>query len=89
MCPDLEPFFQHKDELIVEAGCLMWGIRLVIPVKFGSTVLDKLHTTYTGIIQMKSSARMRVWWLSIDRYIKELVHGCEMCQSMQNISPPV
>ena len=46
--PDLKPFLQCKNELIVEVGCLMWGIGVVIPARFKSAVLDELHTSHTG-----------------------------------------
>ena len=87
--PDLKPFFQRKDELVIEAGCLMWGIRVVIPTKFRQQVMDELHTSHAGIVRMKSLARIHVWWPSIDKDIEQLAHSCEMCQSMQNKPPPV
>ena len=46
--PDLKPFFQRKDELVMEAGCLMWGIRVVIPTKFREKVMDELHTSHAS-----------------------------------------
>ena len=87
--PELKPFYQHKDELIIEAGCLMWGIRVVIPSKLRQQVMDEVHTSHAGIVRMKSLARIHVWWPSIDKDIEELSHGCEICQSMQNKPPPV
>ena len=87
--PDLKPFFQRKDELVMEAGCLMWGIRVVIPTKFREKVMDELHTSHAGIVRMKSLARIRVWWPSIDKDIEQLAHSCKICQSMQNKPPPV
>ena len=31
--PDLKPFFDRRLEITIEAGCLMWGIKVVIPSK--------------------------------------------------------
>ena len=45
----MKPFSQQKDELILEAGCLMWRIKFVISTKFWLTVLDELHTSHAGI----------------------------------------
>ena len=43
-----EAIFQCKNELIIEAGCLMWGIRVVILEKFRFAILNKLciHQLY-------------------------------------------
>ena len=54
--PELKPFYQRKDELIIEAGCLMWGIRVVIPSKLRQQVIDELHNSCAGIVRMKSLA---------------------------------
>ena len=62
----------------------MENIRVVIPAKFRSAVLDELHTSHTSIVRMKSLSRLHVWWPSIDKDIKELAHNCEVCQSIQN-----
>ena len=38
--PDcLKPFLQHKLELSVEGGCLLWGIRIVIPHRLQDSIL--------------------------------------------------
>ena len=42
--PELKPFYQRKDELIIVAGCLMLRIRVVIPSKLRQQVMDELRT---------------------------------------------
>ena len=39
--PDLalNPYFVHKDEITLQSGCLMWGIRVVVPPKLCPKVL--------------------------------------------------
>uniref|UniRef100_A0AAV2JT00 Uncharacterized protein n=1 Tax=Knipowitschia caucasica TaxID=637954 RepID=A0AAV2JT00_KNICA len=29
----LAPYFQRRDELAIDSGCLMWGMRIIIPTK--------------------------------------------------------
>ena len=36
--PELKPFFDQRLEITVEAGCLMWGIKVVIPSKLRERV---------------------------------------------------
>ena len=31
---ELEPYFHRKDELSIDQGCILWGLRDVIPTKY-------------------------------------------------------
>ena len=64
--PELKPFFNRRDELSVEQGCLMWGLRVVIPAVFRQQVLKELHGAHPGIARMKAMACSYVWWPKID-----------------------
>ena len=59
---DLKAYHQRKAELGVEAGCLFWGTRVVIPGKLHPVVLAELHASHPGIVRMKGLARAHVWW---------------------------
>ena len=39
---ELKPF-ATKEELTVECGCVLWGIRIVIPNRFIQILLNELH----------------------------------------------
>ena len=81
---DLKPYFQRQTELSVEAGCLMWGIRVIVPKKLQKAVLTELHTSHPGIVKMKSLARTHVWWPGIDKEIEQVAQQCEPCQGLRN-----
>ena len=55
--PPLRPFAARKDQLAVEGGCVLWGIRVVIPGKWREKLLTELHRDHPGICKMKSIAR--------------------------------
>ena len=40
---ELKPFVS-KEELTLECGCVLWGIRVVIPNRFLQKLLNELHT---------------------------------------------
>jgi len=84
---NLKPFSNRRSELSVEAGCLLWGMRVVVPEACQKAVLRELHTGHPGIVKMKSFARIHVWWPSIDKHIEQLVQECQSCQSVRN-NPP-
>ena len=85
---DLKPFKHRSTELTEEDGCLLWGIRVIIPQSLQSFVLDELHDSHPGISKMKALARCHVWWNDIDRNIEDLVRSCAACQSVKH-TPPV
>ena len=80
----LAPFYSRRNELTIHQGCLLWGIRVVIPTKLQSKVLNLLHSTHPGIVRMKSLARSYVFWPGIDKDIEQLVKQCNGCQKQQN-----
>ena len=58
--PELKPYFTRKHELTVEQGCLMWGLRTIIPPTLQESVLGELHRAHPGIARMKATARSHV-----------------------------
>ena len=51
---EITPFFNKRHEITVEDGCLLWGIRVIIPAQFRTRVLCELLTGHPGIVRMKS-----------------------------------
>lgn len=56
------PFFQKRHEMSVEEGCLMVGVRVVIPEVLKTEVLSLLHEDHIGIVRAKMLARSVCWW---------------------------
>ena len=51
-----KPYYQWHNELTVHQGCLLWGIRVVIPGKLQDRVLEELHDGHLGVVKMKALA---------------------------------
>jgi len=85
-CPvaHLQPFFNRRTELSISGGCLLWGLRIIIPSALHSTILDKLHECHSGIVRMKSIARSYIWWPKLDADIEELAKACSSCAQVQS-----
>ncbi|XP_060581109.1 uncharacterized protein K02A2.6-like [Ruditapes philippinarum] len=83
--PVLKGYHTRRNELTIQRGCLMWGIRVVIPEKLRGQVLDLLHCSHSGIVKMKNLARSYVWWPGIDSDIEHMVRQCQGCQMQQKM----
>ena len=54
---ELQVFKTKQDEISLEFGCLLWGIRVIIPQSLQATVLQSLLANHPGITRMKSITR--------------------------------
>lgn len=81
----LEAFHIRRHELSTEQGCVLWGLRVIIPEKFRNRMLDELHEEHPGICRMKALARSHLWWPSLDQEIEEKVRGCSVCLSVRKM----
>ena len=79
----LQPYSARRHELSVEAGCLLWGIRVIIPASLQQELLNELHQDHLGISKMKAAARCHMWWPGLDQQIEHLVKSCEVCKAVK------
>lgn len=80
---DLQPYWKRRNEISMEAGCLFWGTRVIIPKKLQSRLLQELHSDHSGISRMKAAARSYMWWPGVDDAIERLAKSCAACQSVK------
>ena len=84
---ELRPLWRKREEIAVEDDCVLWGTRVIVPVKLRQQVLGELHRGHPGVVRMKALARSHVWWPGLDRDVEECAKSCEACQSNKH-SPP-
>ena len=85
----LSPFTSVKDSLTLDAGCLLYGSRVVIPPRQQTRLLFELHTTHMGVVKMKSLAREYIWWPGLNKDIESLAAKCEGCARFKKKPAPV
>ena len=83
-----KPFVNRGNELSIEAGCLLWENRVIIPTKLRSCLVAKLHRDHPGASRMKAVARSYFWYPGLDKDIEDCAGRCISCQAVKN-TPPV
>ena len=72
---EFRPLVRRKDKLSVNDHVLLWGSRVIVPLKVREKVIDMLHNTHPGVSHMKSLAQSYVWcpaWMQNRELCKEL-----------------
>ena len=80
----LHPYWNFRDELMIESGILMKNSKVLIPETLKQKYLMQIHQGHQGIEACRSRAREFVFWININNDLKELVEKCDICQSQQN-----
>ena len=80
----LHPYWNFRDELMIESGILMKNSKVLIPETQKQKYLRQIHQGHQGIEACRSRAREFVFWVYINKDIEELVQKCSLCQSQQN-----
>ena len=84
---ELYPYQNRKEEISIEEGCLLWGLRVIIPVKLQDRMIDEIHAEHPGIVRMKQMARSYLWFPQIDNVIESIANSCPTCMSVRKDPP--
>ncbi|XP_048484533.1 uncharacterized protein K02A2.6-like [Plutella xylostella] len=85
----MQPYFNRRNELYEELGCVMWGHRLVVPEKCREKVLNMIHEPHMGVVKSKAIARSYVWWAGVDEAVERVCRACAVCAAQADAPPRV
>ena len=81
-----KPYYERRNKLTVHQGCILWGMRVVIPNKLQDRVLEELYYGHLVVLKMKALARSYVWWPNINGRLEELAKASSGCQQNHKMS---
>ena len=81
-------YWNVRDQLTIDDGLIVFGCRLLIPVKLRQSALRQLHAAHQGIIRTKLRARQVIYWPGIDNEIDNVILACKLCQDSLPSHPP-
>ena len=85
---EYRPFKERQQELTTQGQVVLWGSRVIIPLKLRQVILEELHRNHPGVVRMKSLARSYLWWAGLDKELERYVQHCEACQTVRNAPAP-
>ena len=59
---EARPYFDCRDELVVEQGIILRGLRYVIPQALRREILKWLHSSHMGVDTRVRRARTSIYW---------------------------
>ncbi|KAL1394795.1 hypothetical protein pipiens_000341, partial [Culex pipiens pipiens] len=88
--PEIQPFWNFRDELSTYAGVVYKGERILIPYSLRQTVLKEIHAGHFSIQSCIRRAKQLVFWPGMSRDIQQFVDECGPCQkfSRSNVKEP-
>ena len=84
---ELKPYFTRRHELL--QGCVLWGMRVIIPPSLRNRLLQELHEEHPGNVAMKAIARSNIWWPNLNAEIELTGKTYEVCQAVRNSPHPL
>lgn len=80
---DIRPFYAMRDELTVDGGLILRGLRYVIPHSLQKYYLTQLHQGHPGVESTKRRARETMFWPTIYSDIDREVSKCAPCNALR------
>ena len=78
------PYWNYRDELVVNNGLILKGERVVIPKALRPEMLRQLHLSHLGIVKTKEGARTVMFWPNITGDIEKMINAYDTCCKFQN-----
>ena len=82
--PDLQEYWNFRNELCICDGHLLKGDRLITPYALRPEMVDKIHSSHLGMEKCLNRARDCLFWPGITEQIQDKVAKCQVCNRYRN-----
>ena len=88
---EIQKYWTFREELTIEDGLILKGMRIVIPDKKREEILKQIHEGHLGLYKCQMRAKETVYWLGINEQLEQLILNCQLClkysRSKDKINP--
>ena len=87
----MRAYLPYRDEISCVDGLMFKGQKIIVPHSLRAEMLDRIHSSYLGIVKCKSRARETLYWPGMTSQIEDLVSKCTICvmEYRQNSKEPL
>ena len=82
---NLYPYFDIRDELIVQDNLIFKGSQLVIPATMRREMMSLTHASHIGIEGCIRRARETMYWPRMSSELKEYISKCDICMAHRSM----
>ena len=76
---EIQKYWTFCEELTIEDGLILKGMRIVIPDKKREEILKQIHEGHLGLNKCQMRAKETVYWLGINEQLEQLILNCQLC----------
>ena len=80
----VRPYFNFRDELIVQDGVISRGERIVLPLSMRQDMLNKIHKSHIVVEGCLRRARENIFWPGMNAETIDFISRCEICRSLDD-----
>ena len=76
---EIQKYWTFHEELTIEEGLILKGMRIIIPDKKREEILKQIHEGHLGFNKCQMRAKETVYWPGWNKQLKQLILNCQLC----------
>ena len=89
---EIQKYWTFHEELTIEDGLILKGMRIVIPEKMREGILKQIHEGHLGFNKCQMRAKETIYWPGLNDQLENLILNCQLClkysKSKNKSTPP-
>ena len=76
---EIQKYWTFHEELTIEDGLILKGMRIIIPDKKREEILKQIHEGHLGLNKCQVRAKETVYWPGLNDQLEQLILNCHLC----------